>query len=158
MIETYLQPLPHAITLSCRAAGTRGRPVLDLSARLPRRCLRLGTACWSTAQPEHGGYRVAPISRIRAVIVPERRWPDYRPKHLVQDILALIDIETGGSDTTLACLIAHDWGGAVCLEPGQPPIPEHNALSSTAAPRHLPCVSCRTARLQQCQCLHELAA
>jgi pimeloyl-ACP methyl ester carboxylesterase len=36
----------------------------------------------------------------------------YRPKFLVQDIAALIAIETGGTNP-LKCLIAHDWGGAV---------------------------------------------
>jgi pimeloyl-ACP methyl ester carboxylesterase len=34
----------------------------------------------------------------------------YRPKHLVQDIAALADSEGGAP---LACLVAHDWGGAV---------------------------------------------
>jgi pimeloyl-ACP methyl ester carboxylesterase len=33
----------------------------------------------------------------------------YRAKHLVQDLAALIAIEGG----PLACLVAHDWGGAV---------------------------------------------
>jgi epoxide hydrolase 4 len=35
----------------------------------------------------------------------------YRPKHLVQDLAALIAIESPGQP--LACLVAHDWGGAV---------------------------------------------
>jgi pimeloyl-ACP methyl ester carboxylesterase len=37
----------------------------------------------------------------------------YRPKHLVQDIAALIAIETQAQGDQLACLVAHDWGGAV---------------------------------------------
>lgn len=35
----------------------------------------------------------------------------YRAKHLVQDIAALIAIESPAAP--LACLVAHDWGGAV---------------------------------------------
>jgi epoxide hydrolase 4 len=39
----------------------------------------------------------------------------YRAKHLVQDIAALIALECGENPRggQLACLVAHDWGGAV---------------------------------------------
>jgi len=34
----------------------------------------------------------------------------YRPRHLVQDLVALIDQQAGGQ---IEALVAHDWGGAV---------------------------------------------
>jgi len=113
MIETWLQALPHGITLSCRACGERGRPVLLFLHGFPE-----GAFVWDAlldhfAQPEHGGYRcVAPNLRgyERSSAPPEVK--DYRAKFLVQDVLALIDSECGEGNP-LAALVAHDWGGAV---------------------------------------------
>ena len=113
MIETYLQPLPHGITLSCRAAGPRGRPVLFFLHGFPE-----GAFIWDEileyfAKDKNGGYRcVAPNLRgfERSSAPPEVS--AYRPKHLVQDIAALVFIETQGAEA-LECLVAHDWGGAV---------------------------------------------
>jgi len=62
------------------------------------------------ARPEHGGYRcVAPNLRGFEASSQPADVAAYRAKHLVQDIAALITIEGG----PLACLVAHDWGGAV---------------------------------------------
>jgi pimeloyl-ACP methyl ester carboxylesterase len=112
MIETWLQELPHGITLSCRAAGTRGRPVLLFLHGFPEGAFVWDPLLEHFAQPEHGGYRcVAPNLRgyERSSAPPDVK--DYRAKFLVQDILALIDSESAGAP--LAALVAHDWGGAV---------------------------------------------
>lgn len=114
MIETFLQPLPHGITLSCRAAGASGRPVLLFLHGFPEAAFVWDALLEHFAQPEHGGYRcVAPNLRGFERSTSPQDVAAYRPKHLVQDIIALIDLETGGSDARLACLVAHDWGGAV---------------------------------------------
>jgi pimeloyl-ACP methyl ester carboxylesterase len=64
------------------------------------------------ARPEHGGYRcIAPNLRGFERSSAPAEVSAYRPKHLVQDIAALIALETGGAP--LACLVAHDWGGAL---------------------------------------------
>ncbi len=113
MIETWLQALPHGITLSCRAAGPRGRPVLMFLHGFPEGAFVWDALLEHFAQAENGGYRcVAPNLRgyERSSAPPEVK--DYRAKFLVQDILALIDSECG-ADTPLAALVAHDWGGAV---------------------------------------------
>ena len=113
MIETWLQALPHGITLSCRAAGPRGRPVLMFLHGFPEGAFVWDALLEHFAQAENGGYRcVAPNLRgyERSSAPPEVQ--DYRAKFLVQDILALIDSECG-ADTPLAALVAHDWGGAV---------------------------------------------
>ena len=112
MIEKFLLALPHGITLSCRASGDKGRPVLLFLHGFPE-----GAFVWDEqleyfCRPENGGYRcIAPNLRgfERSSAPPEVS--AYRPKLLVQDMAALIAIETGGGQ--LAALVAHDWGGAV---------------------------------------------
>ena len=112
MIETWLQPLPHGITLSCRAAGERGRPVLLFLHGFPEAAFVWDELLVHFARPENGGYRcVAPNLRGYEQSSAPADVAAYRAKHLVQDIAALIAIEAGSAP--LACLIAHDWGGAV---------------------------------------------
>ena len=110
MIETWLQPLPHGITLSCRAAGERGRPVLMFLHGFPEAAFVWDELLLHFSRPEHGGYRcVAPNLRGYERSSQPAEVSAYRARHLVQDIAALIAIEGG----PLACLVAHDWGGAV---------------------------------------------
>lgn len=111
-IQTWQQNLPHGITLSCRASGETGRPVLLFLHGFPE-----GAWVWDPllkhfSQPENGGYRcVAPNLRGYERSSAPEDVKAYRAKYLVQDILALIDAECGLAP--LAGLVAHDWGGAV---------------------------------------------
>lgn len=112
MIETWQQALPHGITLSCRAAGARGRPVLLFLHGFPEAAFVWDELLAHFARPEHGGYRcVAPNLRGYEQSSAPAEVSAYRAKYLVQDIAALIDQESGAQP--LAGLIAHDWGGAV---------------------------------------------
>lgn len=114
MIETFLQPLPHGITLSCRAAGERGRPVLLFLHGFPEAAFVWDTLLEHFSRPENGGYRcVAPNLRGFERSSAPTDISAYRPKYLVQDIAALIAIEAAGQGGQLAALVAHDWGGAV---------------------------------------------
>ena len=109
MIETSLHTLPHGITLSCRSAGSPGRPVLMFLHGFPEAAFVWDGLLAHFAQPEHGGYRcIAPNLRGFEHSSTPTDVAAYRPKHLVQDIAALIALEGG----QLECLIAHDWGGA----------------------------------------------
>ena len=111
-LQTWQQELPHGITLSCRAFGEPGRPVLLFLHGFPE-----GAWVWDPlmayfAQPENGGYRcVAPNLRGYEQSSTPQDVKAYRAKYLVQDILALITHECG--QVPLAALIAHDWVGAV---------------------------------------------
>ena len=108
-----MQALPHGITLSCRAAGERGRPVLLFLHGFPEAAFIWDDLLTFFAQAENGGYRcVAPNMRGFEASSAPLDVKDYRAKFLVQDILALIDCECGASQP-LAALVAHDWGGAV---------------------------------------------
>ncbi|MBG9389681.1 alpha/beta fold hydrolase [Caenimonas aquaedulcis] len=110
MIETLQQPLPHGITLSCRAAGARGRPVLMFLHGFPEAAFVWDELLEHFAKPEHGGYRcIAPNLRGFERSTQPADVKAYRAKALVQDIAALIAIE----GAPLECLVAHDWGGAV---------------------------------------------
>ena len=112
MIETFQQPLPHGITLSCRASGERGRPVLVFLHGFPEAAFIWDDVLEHFADPAHGGFRcVAPNLRGFADSSSPPEPSAYRAKFLVQDLLALIQIESG--DAPLAGLVAHDWGGAV---------------------------------------------
>ncbi|MEK9952595.1 MAG: alpha/beta fold hydrolase, partial [Curvibacter sp.] len=112
MIETWQQELPHGIRLSCRAAGARGRPVLLFLHGFPEAAFVWDALLEYFARPEHGDYRcVAPNLRGYEASSAPTDPAAYRARHLVQDLAALIAIESPGHP--LACLVAHDWGGAV---------------------------------------------
>ena len=109
-IQTWQQALPSGITLSCRAAGERGRPVLMFLHGFPEAAFIWDELLEHFAQPANGGYRcVAPNLRGYERSSQPSDVSAYRPKHLVQDIAALAQVE----GAPLACLVAHDWGGAV---------------------------------------------
>lgn len=110
MIDTWLQPLPHGITLSCRGSGRRGRPVLMFLHGFPEAAFVWDELLEHFARPENGGWRcVAPNLRGYERSSAPTEVSAYRARHLVQDIAALIAVEGG----RLECLVAHDWGGAV---------------------------------------------
>jgi pimeloyl-ACP methyl ester carboxylesterase len=112
MIETWQQDLSHGITLSCRACGERGRPVLMFLHGFPEAAFVWDALLEHFARPGHGGYRcVAPNLRGYEHSSAPADVKDYRARHLMQDIVALIDAESPGAP--LAALVAHDWGGAL---------------------------------------------
>lgn len=111
-IHTWQQALPHGITLSCRACGEPGQPVLLFLHGFPEGAWVWDPLLQHFSQAENGGYRcVAPNLRGYERSSAPQDVQAYRAKHLVQDILALIDAECGAAP--LVALIAHDWGGAV---------------------------------------------
>ena len=139
MIETYQQPLPHHITLSCRAAGSRGAPVLMFLHGFPEGAFVWDALLEHFSQPENGGYRcVAPNLRGFERSSAPTDVSAYRPKFLVRDMAALIALETATSPTPgqLACLVAHDWGGAVAwnLANQQPELARQLAIINSPHP------------------------
>ena len=113
MIETFHRTLSLGITLSCRATGVAGQPLLVFLHGFPEGAFVWDEMLLYFARPEHGGYRcVAPNLRGFETSSAPQEVDSYRPKHLVKDVLALADSEAGPNGH-MACLIAHDWGGAV---------------------------------------------
>ena len=116
MIQTFLQPLPHGITLSCRAAGDPGHPVLLFLHGFPEAAFVWDELLLHFAQPAHGGYHcVAPNLRGFERSSAPTDTSAYRAKPLLQDLGALINAVTADSPTPgqLAGAITHDWGGAL---------------------------------------------
>ncbi len=139
MIASSLRELPHGITLSCRTSGEPGRPVLMFLHGFPEAAFVWDGMLAHFSKPENGGFRcIAPNLRGFELSSAPTEAAAYRPKHLVQDIAALIELECGGQPqrraapskasplggqritrseerggSQLACLVAHDWGGAV---------------------------------------------
>jgi epoxide hydrolase 4 len=133
MIQTSLQELPHGITLSCRTAGDKGRPVLMFLHGFPEAAFVWDVLLEHFAQPENGGYRcVAPNLRGFERSSAPADVAAYRAKLLVQDIAALIAMEGGHLD----CLVAHDWGGAVAwnLAASQPQLMDQLAIINSPHP------------------------
>ena len=106
MIEQFQATLPHGITLSCRAAGPQGAPLLMFLHGFPEAAF-----VWDGLLEHFAGrFRcVAPNLRGFERSSAPAEIEAYRAKHLVADISALIDQQGG----PLQALIAHDWGGAV---------------------------------------------
>ena len=164
-MNQFMQSLPHGITLSCRSAGEKGRPVLIFLHGFPEAAFVWDDLLTHFAKAENGGYRcVAPNLRGFENSSAPPEVAAYRPKHLVQDIAALIAIECnaqpqrraapsqasslieekeqeitqsqkhGGSQ--LHGLIAHDWGGAVAwnLAASQPQLIKKLAIINSPHP------------------------
>ncbi len=107
MIQTFDAALPHGITLSCRATGRPGLPVLLFAHGFPEAAF-----VWDELL-EHFGDRyrcIAPNLRGYEKSSSPPEVEAYRVKHLMADLAALIDQQAGGQ---VEALIAHDWGGAV---------------------------------------------
>lgn len=110
-IETFALALPHGITLSCRATGRPGAPVLVFMHGFPEAAF-----IWDPMLEHFGGrYRcIAPNLRGFERSSAPREVEAYRAKHLVADMVALI-VANGGR---VEALVAHDWGGAVAWNLG----------------------------------------
>ena len=122
MIERFNATLPHGITLSCRAAGPPGAPLLLFLHGFPEAAF-----VWDGLLEHFAGrYRcVAPNLRGFEHSSAPSEPAAYRPKYLVADIVALVQtlVQTLDQPLTptllphrggpLEALIAHDWGGAV---------------------------------------------
>jgi pimeloyl-ACP methyl ester carboxylesterase len=106
MVETFDIVLPSGISLSCRASGPAGAPVLLFLHGFPEAAF-----VWDDLLEHFGGrYRcIAPNLRGYERSSAPAGIEAYRAKHLVADIAALIT-ELGGK---VEALVAHDWGGAV---------------------------------------------
>jgi len=104
--------LSNGITLDCRMAGEAGRPVMLFLHGFPEAAFVWDEMLAFFSDPAHGGYFcVAPNLRGYAGSSAPSDVAAYRAKHLVQDLVALKDLLS--PQQPLACLVAHDWGGAV---------------------------------------------
>ncbi|WP_284618979.1 alpha/beta fold hydrolase [Aquabacterium humicola] len=107
-IDTFDLTLPHGITLSCRGAG---------AADAPQRVVLLhgfpeAAFVWDEVMAALGGAAVrcvAPNLRGYERSSAPEGIEAYRAKHLVADLVALIEAIGAPIDV----LVAHDWGGAV---------------------------------------------
>ena len=133
MINQYLTDLPHGVTLSCRSAGEKGRPVLVFLHGFPEAAFVWDEILTHFAKAENGGYFcIAPNLRGFELSSAPTDVSAYRPKHLVQDIAALIASESAPVDG----LIAHDWGGAVAwnMAASQPQLIKKLAIINSPHP------------------------
>lgn len=130
MIETFQQPLPNGITLSCRAAGERGRPVIVFLHGFPEAAFvwdelleHFAARGWRCVAPNLRGYeKSTQPAEVEA----------YRPKHMVQDIADLIRAQ----GAPIELLVAHDWGGALAwgLANQQPELVKRLAIINSPHP------------------------
>lgn len=111
MIETFARTLPNGTTLSCRAAGAPGRPLMVFLHGFPEAAFIWDELLDYFSLPEHGGYRcVAPNLRGFEKSSAPTEVAAYRPHLMVQDVAELAATES--SSGKIEVLVAHDWGGA----------------------------------------------
>ena len=111
MIQTFQRSLPNGITLSCRATGEAGRPLMVFLHGFPEAAFIWDELLEYFAQPEHGGYRcVAPNLRGFEQSSSPTEVAAYKAQLMIQDIQQLVATES--ADGKMATLVAHDWGGA----------------------------------------------
>ena len=104
--------LAHGISLECRMAGLEGRPLMLFLHGFPEAAFVWDDMLAHFSAPENGGYWcVAPNLRGYAGSSSPTEVSAYRAKYVVQDLVALK--QSLSPEAPLACLVAHDWGGAV---------------------------------------------
>ena len=108
MVTTCMHTLSTGVELECRTSGKPGQPLLLFLHGFPE-----GAFIWDGLLEQFGSrYRcVAPNLRGYGRSSQPTAISDYRAKYLVEDLAALIALES--ADKRAACVIAHDWGGAV---------------------------------------------
>lgn len=108
MVATCMHTLSTGVELECRTSGKPGQPLLLFLHGFPE-----GAFIWDGLLEQFGShYRcVAPNLRGYSRSSQPTAISDYRAKYLVEDLAALIALES--RDQRAACVIAHDWGGAV---------------------------------------------
>lgn len=108
MVMTCMHSLSTGVELECRVSGEPGQPLLLFLHGFPE-----GAFIWDGLLAQFGSrYRcVAPNLRGYGRSSQPTAISDYRAKYLVDDLSALIALES--ADKRAACVIAHDWGGAV---------------------------------------------
>lgn len=108
MVATCMHTLSTGVELECRTSGKPGQPLLLFLHGFPE-----GAFIWDGLLEQFGSrYRcVAPNLRGYGRSSQPTAISEYRAKYLVEDLAALIALES--RDQRAACVIAHDWGGAV---------------------------------------------
>ena len=108
MVMTCTHTLSTGVELECRVSGEPGQPLLLFLHGFPE-----GAFIWDALLAQFGSrYRcVAPNLRGYGRSSQPTAISDYRAKYLVEDLAALIALENPAKRA--ACVIAHDWGGAV---------------------------------------------
>lgn len=108
MVRTGTLTLPHGITLHCHSSGNPDQPLLVFLHGFPE-----GAFIWDATLHalSHDFYCVAPNLRGYGLSSQPANVQDYRPKLLVQDLVALIEQLSPGR--LAAAVIGHDWGGAL---------------------------------------------
>lgn len=112
-ITQYDQALPSGVTLACRAAGPADAPRRALFLHgFPEAAFVWDEVMQALCAADPGLRCVAPNQRgyERSSAPPEVA--DYRAKHLVGDIAAMVDA-VAGPGRPIDLLVAHDWGGGV---------------------------------------------
>jgi pimeloyl-ACP methyl ester carboxylesterase len=107
------QPLPHGITLSCRAVGAADAPRRAVFLHgFPEAAFVWDEVMAALVASAPDLHCVAPNLRGYAGSSAPADVAAYRAKHLVADLSALI-AATAAEGAPIDLLVAHDWGGGV---------------------------------------------
>src|SRR5215218_9100946 len=94
VIETFARQLPNGTTLSCRAAGEPGRPLMVFLHGFPEAAFIWDELMEYFSSPEHGGFRcVAPNLRGFEKSSAPAEVSAYRAHLMIQDIEQLAQTE-----------------------------------------------------------------
>lgn len=112
MIQSQCYRVSHEIELLCQTEGDPSRPLIIFLHGFPEAAFIWDEFLMHFSKPNNGNYFcVAPNLRGFAGSSAPAEVSKYRPKYLVQDILALLELLS--PHQPMAQLVAHDWGGAV---------------------------------------------